>query len=146
MSLASIWDQSEGVTNRELPDGEYVVKIVHVESGQTKTFLPKLEWKTEIVSGPAKGLLYIHRVMDENKPFTIDKAKQDFITLGIVPKAAEMKDAMKKFAGKVISVKLNTGDNNFQNKDILGFAEEPAKEAVPYLFGSATIPDDEIPF
>lgn len=132
MSLANIWDKSNGVENRELPDGEYNVKVLSIETKETKnTYLPMIVWKTEILDGPAKGTLFINRVMDENKPFTIDQAKQDFLTLGFQPVAADMQATMAKLTGRDIVVKLNTNDKNFQNRNILGFAEGAAKTAEP---------------
>lgn len=139
MSLTSAWDNSNGVENRELPDGTYTVKIISVTLGETKTTFKKmLVWKAEILSGPTKGLLFINRVLDEAHQFMIDRAKQDFLTLGFQPTAADLEVVMTKLPDRVIDVKLATNDKNIQNQSILGYAEGVTKAAEPVL--------DNLPF
>lgn len=143
MSIASVWDNSKGVENRELLDGDYTVKIVSVKLEKTKkTELPMMVWQTEILSGPTQGTLYINNVLDESKPFTVDRAKQNFMSLGLNPKSSEMEATMASLAGKVIAVKLNTY-NNFQNRDVMGFAEQPATGPAP---AGNPLPEGKTPF
>lgn len=138
MSLHDMWDNSKGVENRELPDSEYTVKINSVRTDKTKnTQQPMIVWETSIIAGPVTGTLWIRRVLDTDKQFTIDRAKQDFLTLGLQPTSATMIATMQSLAGKIIAVKLSTNDKGFQNSTVLGFAQPPIKRD-PI--------DDEIPF
>lgn len=133
MSLQDIWNGSKGVENQDMADGTYKVKVLNCKTGETKQFIPKIEWETEVVSGPQMGKIWLHRALDSNKPFTIDKAKQDFINLGIEPEFQKMKSIMAGLIGKVIEVKLKTNDKGFQDRTIVGMV---AIDAVPVEDGA----------
>lgn len=138
MSFADMWNKSEGVSNSDVLDGDYVAEVLVCKTGEAKkSGLPMIEWQLKILTGPQSGRIWIYRTMDENKPFTIDKAKQDFIVLGLTPTASEMNATMNSLAGKVVKVKVETKDG-YNNKYIMGFTEKPAAAEMPV--------DDGAPF
>lgn len=147
MGFADIWDKSAGVQNRELPNGDYVAKVLECKNGETKsTGMPKIEWVLEIVGGDhAEQKTWIHRVLDQNNPFTIDLAKTDFLNLKVDCSSGAMNKTMKELVGKNILLSLHPskkGDS--QVKDIIGFA--PTVAPAPAATDPVMPPVSESPF
>jgi hypothetical protein len=151
MGLTEMWDQSNGVENRDLPDGTYNARVIECKNGTTKAGQDKIEWVLEIADGVDEGRkCWIHRVLDPNKQFTIDLAKTDFLNLKVDCSGKSLKRTMADLTGRTVILKLHpnkTGDS--QLRDIMGFADIKAATVTvddAGSFGKEVFPGEEIPF
>jgi hypothetical protein len=128
--LAAAWEGSKGVENKfsELPDNTYKMKVLSCGFGKTKDGADKIEWNFEVIEPAefARRKHWVHRKLDPNNQKTIDRAKGDFLDLGLDAGISTITNTMAAIVGQIVEINLRTTDQGNQFTNFRRIVEQPA--------------------